>query len=37
MTFTPATKFYQVNLENKLLGGEWEFQEKHVKSGGKTI
>jgi hypothetical protein len=36
MIFTPATKFCQVNHENKLFGGEWGFQEKHMKSGGKT-
>jgi hypothetical protein len=36
MIFTPATKFCQVNHENKLLVGEWGFEEKHVKSGDKT-
>jgi hypothetical protein len=36
MIFTPATKFYQVNHGNKLFGGEWGIQEKHMKSGGKT-
>jgi hypothetical protein len=36
MIFTPATKFCQVNHENKHFGGEWGFQEKHMTSGGKT-